>query len=70
MIVRESRELQEQVEELYSFVEFVATSTDKAGRAALMFMPVRQYHPMVLSTVRDMIARNFGYNEKARGARD
>ena len=55
MIVQESRELQEQAEELYSFVKFLATSTDRAGRAALMFMPVRQYHPMVLSTVRDLI---------------
>lgn len=52
----ENRELVQEAQELYDFVKFVATSTDKVGRSALLFMPQKTYHPLVLESVKEMIA--------------
>lgn len=59
----EDRELVTQAQELYEFVKFVATSTDSVGRSALLFMPMKEYHPIVLSTARDLISKDVKYNK-------
>lgn len=51
----ENRELVNEAQELYEFVRFVATSFDKVGRDALKFMPSKEYHPLVIESVRAMI---------------
>jgi hypothetical protein len=47
--------LNAEIEELYEFVKFMATSFDEVGRAALLFMPERVYHPFVIEAVRERI---------------
>jgi hypothetical protein len=53
--IEEVQNLNAQVEELYDFVKFVATSFDKVGRAALKFMPLKEYPPIVLEAVKNKI---------------
>jgi hypothetical protein len=57
-MIQEIQSLNKEAFELYEFVEFLATSTDQVGRDALKFMPSKQYHPLVIEKVKEIIKSN------------